>query len=58
MALRLASGTGQPEAKLYTDFLPHRDWLAREREPCVALLGGSFDPVHHGHVALARLFAT
>ena len=24
---------------------------------CVALLGGSFDPVHHGHVALARLFA-
>jgi nicotinate-nucleotide adenylyltransferase len=25
--------------------------------PCVALLGGSFDPVHHGHVALAGLFA-
>jgi len=24
---------------------------------CVALLGGSFDPVHFGHVALARLFA-
>mgnify|MGYP000108740447 FL=1 len=23
---------------------------------CVALLGGSFDPAHHGHVALARLF--
>ncbi|MBW8897426.1 MAG: nicotinate-nucleotide adenylyltransferase [Massilia sp.] len=23
---------------------------------CVALLGGSFDPVHHGHVALAALF--
>lgn len=23
---------------------------------CVALLGGSFDPVHDGHVALARLF--
>jgi len=23
---------------------------------CVALLGGSFDPVHHGHVALADLF--
>lgn len=25
---------------------------------CVALLGGSFDPVHHGHVALAALFAS
>ena len=24
---------------------------------CVALLGGSFDPVHRGHVALADLFA-
>jgi nicotinate-nucleotide adenylyltransferase len=24
---------------------------------CVALLGGSFDPVHKGHVALAALFA-
>ena len=29
---------------------------SRSVNKCVALLGGSFDPVHYGHVALARLF--
>lgn len=30
----------------------------RDSPRCVALLGGSFDPVHLGHVALGRYFAT
>jgi nicotinate-nucleotide adenylyltransferase len=31
---------------------------ASGRNRCVAVLGGSFDPVHQGHVALAQLFAS
>jgi hypothetical protein len=39
---------GSPEAALYSDFLPHRDWLRRDdgHGLPIALLGGSYDPVH------------
>ncbi|HEU4853446.1 MAG TPA: nicotinate-nucleotide adenylyltransferase [Telluria sp.] len=30
--------------------------MTQRAAPVVAVLGGSFDPVHHGHVALASLF--
>ena len=50
---------GTPEARLYSDFLRPRDWAAdggRRVGPVrrVGLFGGSFDPVHNAHVALAQ----
>ncbi|KAB8043369.1 nicotinate-nucleotide adenylyltransferase [Janthinobacterium aquaticum] len=32
--------------------------MTQAAQSCVALLGGSYDPVHHGHVALGAHFAS
>ena len=47
---------GTPEARLYSDFLRPRDWAdeAPRAMKRVGLFGGSFDPVHNAHVALAQ----